>query len=140
MQLLTCEHDEQVVKSLAWIERTSFHLRRMIPDIQEFLLTNIAGWQGKLHAGKNISVGRNVAERMARAAGVAFKVFLRRRFWGSAKLFLIADQRRIMENLRQFFARDAQREHRSVAIHHGGDGGIESVMDVKFGGEFLHPG
>src|SRR5208282_5937904 len=47
-----------------------FHLRGKIPDIQKLLLTNVSRGEGKLHAGKDIAVGRDVAKRMARAARV----------------------------------------------------------------------
>src|SRR5580698_9594307 len=94
------------------------HLWGKVPDVQELLLTNISRGKRKLYAGKDIAVWRNVAERMARAARVTFKIVRRRRFGRGTELFLVVDQRRIVENLRQFFSWNAQREDRSVAVHH----------------------
>ena len=76
---------------------------------------------------------------MARAARVTLKILLGRRFRRSAELFLAADQRRIAENFREFFSRNAQRENRCVAVHHGRNRGIERVLHAEFGGKFLHP-
>ena len=74
---------------------------------------------------------------MARAARVTFQFLRRRGFRRSAVFFLVADQRRIIKNAGQFFSRDAQGQNRSIAVHHGRDGGIERVMRIKFGGQFL---
>src|SRR5207244_12719681 len=45
-----------------------FELRRVIPDIVEFLSSQIPGRLGQLHAGKDISIRRNVAAIVTRAA------------------------------------------------------------------------
>ena len=44
------------------------HLLRVPPDVQKLLLAHVSGRQRELHAGKDISIGRNVTERMAGAA------------------------------------------------------------------------
>src|ERR1700733_11404059 len=92
------------------LDRANFiHLRRKIPDIQKLLLSNISRGKGKLDAGKDVSVRRDVAERMARAARITFKVLLRGRLGRGAEFFLVADQRRIVKNLRQLLSRNAER-------------------------------
>jgi hypothetical protein len=50
------------------------HLRRKIPDVEKFLLPDISRGKRELDAGKNVSIGRNVAEGMSGAAGVAFEI------------------------------------------------------------------
>src|SRR5437879_13115283 len=45
-----------------------FELRRVIPDIVEFLSSQVPGRLGQLHAGKDISIRRNVAAIVTRAA------------------------------------------------------------------------
>ena len=54
-------------------------LRRIAPDVHKLRLPHVAAGQRKLHAGINVSVGRDIASRVAGAAGQHVQgIFVRR--------------------------------------------------------------
>ena len=73
-----------------WRESSEPHsARRVLPDVDEFLPPHVAAGQRKLHAGKNISIGRDVSQGVTRAAWISFHhVFVRRRRRGAKFLYI----------------------------------------------------
>src|SRR5215469_12668450 len=79
-----------------------FQLRRITPDIDEFLTSQIAGWQRKLHTRKHISVRRNVAGCVPTTERKPLHHTLPRG-WGGEKNFLnITNKSGVVKNLLEF--------------------------------------
>src|SRR5206468_7115237 len=107
------------------------HLVGVLPDVNETPRSHVAGRKRKLDAGKDVAVGRHIATSVA---GAAWQVLQRVLIVGRdrAEFFYVAYQRRITEDLPQFFLTHAQTENAAVAIHHGRNGGIESAFHAEF--------
>jgi hypothetical protein len=73
----------------------------MPPDINKALTPYISGRKGKLHARKNVSVGRDVARRMPRAARCGFEIILSNFRRDRTEAFCVAHQLFVAENLPQ---------------------------------------
>jgi len=74
-------------------------LGRMAPDVEEFLPPHIAAGKRKLHTGKHVAVGRNVAGGVTGAARDTVHDVFARRGWRSTEFFHVAHQFLIMEDL-----------------------------------------
>jgi hypothetical protein len=82
--------------------------RGVAPDIDEFLPPHVSAGERKLHAGKNISVRRNVSQSVTRAAGILFHCVFGGNRRGRAEFFYISHQAFVMKYLTQFRARNTQ--------------------------------
>ena len=115
-------------------------LGRVLPDVDELLSPHVAAGKGKLHAGENISVGRDVSQGVTSAARISFHhIFVRRRR-GSAKFFDVPYQALIVKDAVQLRAWNTQTQNGSVTIHLRRDGRVQSVGNAQLAGQRLHPG
>ena len=90
--------------------------------IRDSLCPHVAAGQRELHAREELSIGRNVARGMARAARRFVHDAFVRRWWRRAELVHVAHQVRVAEHLPQIIPLNSQRDDRTVPVHLGCDG------------------
>src|SRR6202790_2151794 len=112
----------------------------MAPDVDELCVSHVAAWQGKLNAGVDVSIRRNIASRVARAAWQGVQRIFIDALWRSAELFNVSDKSFVLEDLSQCSFVDIQTEYGPISIHHGSDRGVDDKLRVQFGGQSLHAG
>ena len=113
-------------------------LRGMAPDVEEFLPPHIAAGKRKLHTGKHVAVGGDVAGGVAGTARETAHDVLAGRRRGSAKLFHVAHQFLVVEDLLEVGPRNAQGENGSVTVHLRSNSGVERVTHSQFPGQRDH--
>ena len=106
--------------------------RRMLPDIDELLLPNIAARKRKLDARVNIAVWRNVRESVSGTAWVAVEFVGARRSVVRTKFLHVPDKLFDPKHLAEFFTRNTKIEDRCVAVDLWRDRRIESVDCAQF--------
>ena len=116
-------------------DRSSVSCLGPIPDVAKGLLAHVAAGHGKLHAGKYVAGRRNVSQRVAGAATVAFQNVVVHVGNGSAELADVADEFLGVEDLFEFLFGDAKIQDGAVAIEHGRDGGIDVKLDADLLGQ-----
>jgi hypothetical protein len=102
-------------------------LRRITPDVEEFLPTHIAAGKRELHTGKDIAVRGNVAGGVTGATGETFHDVFPRCRRRSAEFFHVAHQFRVVEDLLEFRPRNSQGEDGCISVHFWRDGRVEGV-------------
>src|SRR6266849_4358266 len=71
---------------------------RVAPDIHKLLPPHIAAGQRKLHAGEDVSIGRDVSRSVTGATGVTFHDVLARRRGRGTKLLDVSDKVLVVED------------------------------------------
>ncbi|MGB0031488.1 MAG: hypothetical protein WBP77_09900 [Candidatus Sulfotelmatobacter sp.] len=132
MQVEPCAHCEQLDRSFRQIDRTSFQLLGMAPDIDEPLLPHVATGQGKLHARIKLAVGRNVTGGVTRAARQGVHAAGFRRGRRRTEPIGIADESFVAKKPAQCRLACIQIEDPAIAIHHRRDRRIQSTLGAKF--------
>ncbi len=115
-----------------------FEGSRVPPDVLEPLPAQIATRQGKLNAGINVSVGRDVAGSVSRAAGITIQLLFSRSNRRGAEFLHIADHTFVVENLFQCGRGDTHGNNGMIAIHLRRDRRVNCDAHTQFGGQGLH--
>jgi len=92
----------------------------VVPDVDKLLPSHIAARQGKLHAGVDFAVRRDIAERMTGTARKLLQHVVGSRGRGCADLLNFAHQIGIMEDLLQVLSANSERQDGTVPIQLGG--------------------
>jgi len=87
-------------------------------------------WKRKLHTGKHVAVGRNVAGGVTGAARDTVHDVFARRGWRSTEFFHVAHQFLIMEDLLEIRPRNSQGDDGCISVHFGRDRGNRGCREL----------
>src|SRR5579863_2973659 len=105
---------------------------RILPNINEPLLSHITAWQRKLYTRKDVPVRGDIAKGVSGATGISVHhIFPRSRRRGTEFLHVV-HQRRILKGPTNVRTGSAQVQDGSVAVHFRSDGWIERVRHAQF--------
>ena len=108
------------------------------PNIDEFCVPYVAARQGKLHAGVNVTIGRNVASCMAGAAGQHIQGAFVRTLGRCAKFLDVSDEGFVPGDFAQRCFVHVQSQNAPVPVHHRRDRGIHGELRTELSGQRPH--
>ena len=120
------------------IDRTSLSCGESRQMSTNFMRRTLPLGKRKLHAGINVSIGRNIAGRVPGAAWQHVQGIFVRTLRRSAKFLDVSDQGFVAEDLAQRGLVHIQIENGPVSVHHRGDRGIHDELRAQFRGQRLH--
>src|SRR5579863_6472547 len=112
--------------------------RRTLPDVKKTILPDVPAGQRKLNARVNVSMGRDVAGRMARAAWRSVENIVVDRARRRGERGQVAYQGLSFENFSEIFPADIQIEDGAVAVEMRRDRGIDRKFRARFPRHGLH--
>ena len=131
----------RAVRHITQLDRAHvIKLWRMAPDIQKLGLPYVACGEGKLHAGVNVAIGRDVARGVTFAARQAVEVIFGDFGGRRAEFFHVPNQALVAKHFCEFGVAEPQCQQRAVPVHLRRNSGVHGHPDTKIITQCFHTG